>query len=244
MALRSHDPGRPDVAPHVELSLAGELAVVDDLVDRVVHVGELSVAQLDPAHVLERDPAEVVRRDAELRHVPRVNGDASIRPRRTADHLEHGVEAPDVRVERHELVDDLRIRTLGGCVTQLAEALAELRQRRGVAGDVPDLDVMRVERGGGGEEQVARRSEAWRRSSPGSKNQSIRNSSSSRVSPLSSIACFISARVSVSSTCSRSACQIPSPAKPTFRASAQRSAQLKRLHSRPKCTTTGPETVQ
>ena len=83
-----------DVAPHVELALTGELAVVDDLVDRVVHVGELSVAQLDPAHVLERDPAEVVRRDAELRHVPRVDRDAPVRPRRAADHLEDGVEAP------------------------------------------------------------------------------------------------------------------------------------------------------
>ena len=48
--------------------------------------------------------------------------------RRAADDLEHGVEAPDVRVERHELVDDLRVGALGGVGAELAEALGELRE--------------------------------------------------------------------------------------------------------------------
>ena len=116
----------PDVALDVELALAGEVAVVDHLVDRVVHVGELAVGELDPAQVLERDPPEVVGRDAELRHVPGVDCDASVAPRRSTDDLQDGVEGVHVRIGGHELVDDLRVGALGGDVAQLAEPLAEL----------------------------------------------------------------------------------------------------------------------
>src|SRR5215216_6771317 len=41
-----------------------------------------------------------------------------------------------------------------------------------------------------------------------------------------------------------SACQRPMPRIPTLAASAQRSRKSNRLHSRPSCTSTGPETVQ
>ena len=47
---------------------------------------------------------------------------------RAGDDLEHGVDAPDVHVEGHELVDDLRVRVLGRLVAELAEALGELRE--------------------------------------------------------------------------------------------------------------------
>ena len=47
---------------------------------------------------------------------------------RAADDLERGVDAPHVRVEGHELVDDLRVGALGGVAAELAEALGELRE--------------------------------------------------------------------------------------------------------------------
>src|SRR3954453_21696308 len=48
-----------DVAADVELALAGQPAMVDDLVDRVVHVGELAVRQLDPADLPGAEAPEV-----------------------------------------------------------------------------------------------------------------------------------------------------------------------------------------
>src|SRR4051794_2344095 len=95
-----------DVAADVELALAGEVAVVDDLVDVVV-VGdplELAVAELDPAEVLERDLAEVVRGDAELRHVPRVDDQAAVLRAGLRDEVDRRVQVVHVDVERHELV--------------------------------------------------------------------------------------------------------------------------------------------
>src|SRR4051794_2067293 len=145
---------RLDVGRHVELPLAGQAAVVDRLVDEVVHVLAPPVAQLDPAQVLRRDALEVVRRDPELRHVPRVDRDAAVRRAGPLDDVERGVEAVHVDVERHQLVDDLR-RVVVGCVgAELGEALGHLLERALRTGDVADLDVMRVERGGGIEEQA------------------------------------------------------------------------------------------
>src|SRR3954452_555856 len=145
---------RLDVGRHVELPLAGQAAEVDRLVDEVVHVLAPPVAQLDPAQVLRRDALEVVRRDPELRRVPRVDRNAAVRRAGPLDDVERGVEAVHVDVERHQLVDDLR-RVVVGCVgAELGEALGHLLERALRTGDVADLDVMRVERGGGIEEQA------------------------------------------------------------------------------------------
>src|ERR671921_428006 len=50
------------------LAVAGQTAVVDRLIDEVVHVLALPVAELDPAQVLRRDALEVLGRDPELLH--------------------------------------------------------------------------------------------------------------------------------------------------------------------------------
>src|SRR3954451_7009583 len=146
--------GRLDVGRHVELPLAGQAAVVDRLVEEVVHVLAPPVAQLDPAQVLRRDALEVVRRDPELRHVPRVDRNAAVRRAGPLDDVERGVEAVHVDVERHQLVDELR-RVGVGCVgAELGEALGHLLARALRTGGGAGLDVMRVERGGGIEEQA------------------------------------------------------------------------------------------
>src|SRR3954453_11137234 len=115
-----------DVLADRELALAGQLAVVDDLVDRVVHVVVLAVAQLDPADAPGRDAAQVVRLDPELRHVPGVDRDAGVRD--LADHSERGLEVAYVDIERHEFVDDLRVVVLGGIGAELGEALGQPRE--------------------------------------------------------------------------------------------------------------------
>src|SRR3954453_16676378 len=145
---------RLDVGRHVELALAGQAAVVDRLVDEVVHVLAPPGAQLDPAQVLERDASEVAGRDAQLPHVPGVDRDAAVRRARALDDLQRRVEAVDVDVERHELVDDLRRVVLGRVDAELGEALGHLLERALDAGDVADLDVVRVEGRGGLEEEA------------------------------------------------------------------------------------------
>src|SRR5919201_4498309 len=73
---------RLDADVHVggdpELALSGKLAVVDHLVDRVLHVLVLAVGELDPGEVLARDPLHVLGRDAELGHVPGVDRDPAV----------------------------------------------------------------------------------------------------------------------------------------------------------------------
>src|SRR2546423_6956722 len=67
-----------DVLADRELALAGQLPVVDDLVDRVVHVLVLPVAQFAPADAPGRHMPQLVRLDPKLRHVPRVDPDARV----------------------------------------------------------------------------------------------------------------------------------------------------------------------
>src|SRR3954471_991861 len=145
---------RLDVGDDVELALAGQPAMVDRLVDEVVHVLAPAVAELDPAQVLGRDAPEVLRGDPELAHVPRVDRDAAIRRAGALDDVERRVERVDVDVERHELVDDRGLVLVGGVGAELGEALGDLLERARRPGDVADLDVVRLEDGGGVEEQA------------------------------------------------------------------------------------------
>ena len=179
-----------------------------------------------------------------LRHVPGVDREAAVRGACAADDLEHGVELLTFDVERHELVDDLRVGVLRRVGAQLAEALRELRELGRRAGDVADLDVVRAELGGRLEEQPrglvgGLAALVVRVEEPVHQELELEVAQAVVVERLLHLG-----RLCVSSTCSRSACQMPMPLKPTLRASAQRSAQSKRLHSRPKCTSTGPEIVQ
>src|SRR5437016_3652405 len=64
-----------------------------------------------------------------------------------------------------------------------------------------------------------------------SRNQSFRNSSSTCFVPLSSRILFISFKLLVLRTCSRSACQIPTPLKPARAAAATRSSKSNGLYS-------------
>src|SRR6185312_2107392 len=77
-ALVSHLAAGLDVTGDVELALARKLAVVDDLVDRVLHVLELPIGQLDPGQILGRDALELIWRNAELGHVPGVDRKAAV----------------------------------------------------------------------------------------------------------------------------------------------------------------------
>src|SRR3954451_1095246 len=81
------------VGRHLELALAGQPAMVDRLVDAVAHVLVLSVAQLDPREVVERDAPELLGGDAELAHVPRVDGDPAVRSARAGRERHRVVEA-------------------------------------------------------------------------------------------------------------------------------------------------------
>src|SRR3954447_4350671 len=146
---------RLDVGGDVELALARQAAVVDRLVDEVVHVLAPAVAELDPAQVLGRDAPELVRRDPELAHVPGVDRDAAVRRAGALDDVERRVERVDVHVERHELVDDRGPVLVGRVGAELGEALGHLLERARRPGDVADLDVVRLEDGGGVEEQAA-----------------------------------------------------------------------------------------
>src|SRR3954451_16410750 len=146
-----------DVGGDVELPLARQPAVVDRLVDEVVHVLAPAVAELDPAEVLGRDAPELLRRDPELAHVPGVDRDAAVRRARALDDVERRVERVDVDVERHELVDDHGPVLVGRVGAKLGEALGDLLERARRPGDVADLDVVGLEDGGGVEEQAALR---------------------------------------------------------------------------------------
>src|SRR3954469_5872957 len=145
---------RLDVGDDVELALAREATVVDRLVDEVVHVLAPAVAELDPAQVLGRDAPELVRRDPELAHVPGVDRAAAVRRAGALDDVERRVERVDVHVERHELVDDRGLVLVGRVGAELGEALGHLLERTRRAGDVAHLDVVRLEDGGGVEEQA------------------------------------------------------------------------------------------
>ena len=78
----------------------------------------------------------------------------------------------------HQLVDDLRVRVPRRVGAELAEALGQLREGRLPAEDVGDLDVVGVEDAGRLESSARVWSEARRRSSSGSRNQSSRHSTS------------------------------------------------------------------
>jgi len=137
------------VGRDLELAFAREPAMVDRLVDGVGHGLVPAIAELDPCEVRERDAPQLVGRDAELAHVPRVDRDPAVRRPRAAHERHCVVEALDVRVERHELVGDRGVVVLGGVGAQLGEALGETVERHRRAGDVADLDVVRLEDGGG-----------------------------------------------------------------------------------------------
>ena len=139
---------RGDVLADRELAFSGQLAVVDRLVDGVVHVLPLPVGELDPAEVPRGCGAERVRADPELRHVPGVDREAAVGGVRSLDESQRGVEVVDVHVGRHELVDDAGVVMLGGVGAQLGEPLDQRVQVAGHAGDVPDLDVVCRERRG------------------------------------------------------------------------------------------------
>src|SRR3954453_17187315 len=144
---------RLHVRRDVELALARQPAMVDGLVDEVVHVLAPTVAQLDPAQVLGRDALELLGVDPELRHVPRVDRDTAVRRARALDDRTRSVEAMDVHVKGHQLVDDRRRVVIGRLRAQLGETLGDLLERRRGAGDVADLDVVRIELRGSVEQQ-------------------------------------------------------------------------------------------
>ena len=77
-----------------------------------------------------------------------------------------------------------------------------------------------------------------------SRNQSFRNSSSTCFIPLSSRILFISFKLLVLRTCSRSACQIPTPLKPARAAAATRSSKSNGLYSLSVCGCAPPAIVQ
>ena len=62
--------------------------------------------------------------------------------------LERRVQRVHVDVERHELVDDLGVGVVGRILTELGERLGQRPELARGAGDVADLDVVGVERGG------------------------------------------------------------------------------------------------
>ncbi len=130
-----------------EVALAGELAMVDGLVDHVGHVLGAAVAQLDPADVPRGDPPDLLGGDPELPEVPRVDGQPPVRRVRALDERERGLEVVDVHVGRHELVDDERIVVLGRVRAELGVALDQPVELTRRPGDVPGLDVVRPERG-------------------------------------------------------------------------------------------------
>ena len=145
-----------DVAADVELALARQVAVVDDLVDRVVHVRELAVAQLDPASRyssgIRRSSSGAIPSLLMCQVSIAMPPFAAPAPPTTSSAVVDGL---DVHVERHELVDDLRVGVLGRVGAELGEALGQLRQLARRAGDVADLDVVGAELGGRVEEQLA-----------------------------------------------------------------------------------------
>ena len=81
--------------------------------------------------------------------MPRVDREAAVRRAGALHERERRVEILDVDVGRHELVDHLRVVVLGRVGAELGEGLGQPRQLARRAGDVPDLDVVRAERGGG-----------------------------------------------------------------------------------------------
>src|SRR6185312_6707028 len=145
---------RADIPGDVELALARELAMVDDLVDLVLHVLELSVRQLHPGDVLGGDLRQPLRVDAELAHVPGVDGQPAVGAVGLGDQAQAGLERADVGVERNDLVGDLGVGVVGRVVAQCGVLLDHLVELARGLGDVPDLDVVRVE-GRGGLEQLA-----------------------------------------------------------------------------------------
>ena len=204
--------------------------MVDRLVDRVLHVLAEAVAQLDPRQLLDRDPAQLIRLDAELRHVPRVDRDPTLR---AVHHFERRVDASHVDVEGHELVDDCRIRALCRLVAQLPEALVQLRQLGRNAGDVPDLDVVRVQRRrrleqqrthpvGGDTPLVARIEEPVHQELELEVTQPVVVEGLLQLPQRPRLEQVLEVGVPDAE-----------PANPTSRAAAHRSAQSKRLHSRP-----------
>ena len=111
-------------------------------------------------------------------------------------HLERGLDAVHVDVERHELVEHLRRAVLrAASAHQLGVGLLQARHLARRARDVAGLDVMRVERGRRPRTASgACASAALRASSPSSRNQSQMNSSSKQRRPLSSSTRLMSSR--------------------------------------------------
>ena len=129
--------------------------MVDGLVDRVGHVLDLAVGELDPAQIPRRDPLQIRGGDAQLAHVPGVDRQPAVGLARTLHELERRVERMHVDVERHELIDDRCRCVVRGVLTELGERFGELRQLARGSRNVAHLDVMGVERGGGVEQQPA-----------------------------------------------------------------------------------------
>jgi hypothetical protein len=144
-------PAGLDVPGNVELALAGEVTVVDHLVDRVVHVLELTVGQLDPGQALLRYAAQVVGSDPELGHMPRIDRETAV----WLIGVLGEVERFDVGVERHELVRNRGGGVVRRILAERRELLGEPAELAAGAGDVADLDVVGIERGGGVEQQLA-----------------------------------------------------------------------------------------
>ena len=143
------------------------------------------------ARYSRRDPPQVLGRDPQLAHVPGVDREAAVGAPGAADQLERGVERVDVDVERHELVGDLRVGVLRRVVAQLGERLGQPVELARRAGDVADLDVVGVERGGGVEQQPARAvglvarpaRRSGRRSPPRNSTSRYRRPASSKIPP-------------------------------------------------------------
>ena len=163
-----------------------------------------------------RDPREVVR--ARCRASPCATCRSRAPPFGASgalDERERRVEVVHVHVGRHELVDHPRVVLLGRIGAELARsARSDAASSHGVPGMFADLDVVRVERGRGLEEQPRIRLGLAAALVVGSRNHSqqeleleVARGRCRRGAP------SISASVRVSRTCSRSACQSPMPAE-------------------------------
>ena len=218
--------------------------MVDDLVDRVGEVLEPPVGQLDPAQILGRNPRELLGDDPELPMCQVSIASPPFGAPAPLDHRQRRVEGVDVDVERHEFVHDPRVGVLRCVLAQGGELLGQPLQLARRPGDVSDLDVMGVEGRGGVKQKSPHRVGLGARRLTG-RDEEVGEELDLEVAQagVSKIDC-ISLSVRVSSWCEMSACHSPSPVKPTRAAFAQRSRQSNRLHSRPVCTWTGPETVQ
>ena len=181
-----------------------------DLVEPVLGVLVVAVGELDPGEEARRDAPELVGLEPQLADVPGVDREAAVRRVRALDHRERRVDVVDVDVERHELVDDLRV-VWPAASAQSSAKLSMIRSSsHAVPGMLPTL--------------------MWWAGRPRPRRRAARASRRPRAPLVAGVEepvgqeldlevfeavvvedCLISSSVGVSSRCSMSACHRPSP---------------------------------